>query len=878
MKTGLMIEFRAFGSTNLQGEEGNELLSVLARPKLLSLLAVLSLCEGGGFVRRERVVGLLWTDSDPERARATLRQALYRLRQTLGPRSVESRGEDEIRVNPEAIWCDVRAYETALAEGRLEEALSLYRGDLLEGFFPPDAPEFERWLEQRREDLRRSASATALRVAEGAAAEGNHAAAGHWARRAAETAGTDEAICRRSMALLDELGDLGGALDLYQALEDRISGEFGTTPSSETRELFRGIRERGRGQEGIEPEEPASDITEGDDTQDPPGTHLEVPPEPGDGLDRVAEKAGPVDAGPVPSSFQVGPWLIPTVLFVLVIGVLLFSPRSRPPALDGSPGVVGRGGSMGVGVPQRAVLPRSILAVIPLQVPEDDEDLQELSQRLYQDIVTQLSALSGFTLVFPPAGEFAGDLLREPAKAGRLLGAGSVLYGTLERTDRGIRVSAQLLATFPEAEIFSESYEGRIANFLDLHEEVVQELAVALVGSLSEREIEGLSLPFPRTVAAYRPYLRALGVAGLQATPSDLMVEEQLLRQSLSQDSEFPEAWAALARNFIRQAGTSVERESLADSALVAAQTALALDPLSPRAHLAMGWVFLERGFLDRSLNSLGKAIELDSTQAEAYYLRGRARFALGRFDNAISDFRRAIALNPDASYARVFMALTYASVDDLGTAARLVEEEVASLETSPAEEAQLQAALKMWQQDPEAAFQTGMEMVATAPDVPNLRTYLADLALQAGRCLQAVEEARIAMAMSPDPERLRYLFFASTILGGALQRCGDPEAAVPYLQESKEKLLRQVERGQENPSIYLELSAVSEALGDRKTAMVWLTRAYQLGYRRAALLKSHPLFASLREESAVQEILSHMESDLARMRETVEATSVPPL
>ena len=866
-RVGLMIEFRALGPTSLRGEEGNELLSVLSRPKLLSLLAVLGLPEGRGFVRREWVVGLLWSDSPPEKARAALRQALYRLRQALGPGCVESRGEDELRINSSLIRCDVQEFQAALEEGRWEEALGHYRGDLLEGFFPPEAPEFERWLEHRREALRRSAAEAALAVAREYSEKGNPAAGGHWARRAAELAGTDEEIFRHCMTLLAEAGDRGGALEVFEGLKERLADEFQAEPSGETSGLLESIRGKRR------------ELAEGEDAGGPgkiPGEG-DAPPE------RGAPKTTDASADEGPrghSILELSPslrlWLAP-VLLVLLLPVFLLTWGWELGGVAETEHRAGPGDA-GIGVPERAVLPRSHLAVVPLRVTEEDEDLHELSRRLYQDIVSQISGLRGFTLLFPPAGEIPEELRRDPIKLGRLLGAGSILAGTLERSERGIRVSARLLGTFPEEVIFTDIYEGTVSNFLSLRQEVGRELAVALMAAVSSREVEGLGLPFPSNEDAYRPYLQALGMAGPRATPSDLLVERQLLRQSLSHDPDFADAWAALARNLIRQVASSGETEALADSALVAAQTALALSPLSPRAHLAMGWVYLERGFLDRSLESLARAVQLNPNEAEAHYLLGRAHFALGQFDEAIEDFRKAISLNPEAPYARVFMALTYASVEDLGTAAELVREEVKSFEMRPEEEAQLRAALQMWQQDPKAAFQTGMEMVATAPDLPNLRTYLADLALQAGHCLVALEEARMAMAMSPDPERLRYLFYASTILGGALQRCGDPDRARVFLNESKAKLLRQVESGQENPSIYLELSAVSEALGDRNTAIVWLTRAYQMGYRRASLLKSHPLLASLREEPAVQGILADMEADLLRMRETVEANAPPPL
>src|SRR5439155_14747407 len=59
------------------------------------------------------------------------------------------------------IWCDVAAFARAIYGGEPGQALDLYRGNLLEGFFISDAPEFERWLEFERAKLAGVAARTA---------------------------------------------------------------------------------------------------------------------------------------------------------------------------------------------------------------------------------------------------------------------------------------------------------------------------------------------------------------------------------------------------------------------------------------------------------------------------------------------------------------------------------------------------------------------------------------------------------------------------------------------------------------------------------------------------------------------------------------------
>jgi len=83
------------------------------------------------------------------------RQALHFLRSALGPEILENRGDEELGVRPGSLWCDAAAFQAAVEAGQLQDALDLYRNDLLPGFFVAEAPEFERWVELERERLRR---------------------------------------------------------------------------------------------------------------------------------------------------------------------------------------------------------------------------------------------------------------------------------------------------------------------------------------------------------------------------------------------------------------------------------------------------------------------------------------------------------------------------------------------------------------------------------------------------------------------------------------------------------------------------------------------------------------------------------------------------
>jgi DNA-binding SARP family transcriptional activator/TolB-like protein len=239
-----MIDFRAFGSAEIFHAEGHSLGSVLAQPRRLALLAYLVLCTPRGFQRRDTLLGLFWPESDAEKARAALRQAIRFLRSSLGSNVLLNRGEEEICVAAGTLQCDVIRFEMLLDEGDDAAALECYRGDLLEGFFIADAPGWERWMDAERGRLRRRAAAAADRLADGAAAAGAWAEAIAHARRACALASGDESAGRRLISILDRSGDRAGALAEYEGFAARLATELEVEPSPETRALVDVIRRR----------------------------------------------------------------------------------------------------------------------------------------------------------------------------------------------------------------------------------------------------------------------------------------------------------------------------------------------------------------------------------------------------------------------------------------------------------------------------------------------------------------------------------------------------------------------------------------------------------------------------------------------------------
>ena len=241
-----MIALRILGPSELTAVHGGELRSVLAQPKRLAVLVYLLLSAPGGFCRRDTLLALFWPELDTARARDALKQTIRFLRRELEDHRsdiVVSRG-GELGIARHAIWCDALAFSDAVAQRRFAEALALYRGDLLEGFFPDASPAFTEWLERERAQRRAAASAAADALAAMHVQSDQPERAVAYARRAVELSGSDERLLRRLLELLDRLGDRAGAIETYDRFVEHLEKQLEVRPSPETIALVEGIRAR----------------------------------------------------------------------------------------------------------------------------------------------------------------------------------------------------------------------------------------------------------------------------------------------------------------------------------------------------------------------------------------------------------------------------------------------------------------------------------------------------------------------------------------------------------------------------------------------------------------------------------------------------------
>jgi DNA-binding SARP family transcriptional activator len=206
----------------------------------LVILAVLAVARERG-LRRDKLLALFWPESDEERARNALRQALFALRRELGLSEITT-GVADLRLNTETVSADVIEFESAIRNGRLEDAVALYRGPFLDGVFVRDTPELERWIDEQRQRLSGDYGRALESLAAAAATRGDRQGAAAWLERRVLQDPYSSRTARHYMEALVAAGHREAAIqhgDVHAAL---VREELGAEPDADVLALTQSLR------------------------------------------------------------------------------------------------------------------------------------------------------------------------------------------------------------------------------------------------------------------------------------------------------------------------------------------------------------------------------------------------------------------------------------------------------------------------------------------------------------------------------------------------------------------------------------------------------------------------------------------------------------
>jgi len=218
-----MLRLLTLGGLSLC-DDGTPVTGAASQRSRLALLAVLATAGPAG-VARDKLLALLWPESDDERARHALKQGVYALRRDLGTENAIV-GTATLSLDASVVASDVREFDDAIVRGDDAAATALYAGPFLDGVFVKAAPEFDQWAAGERARLERAHLDAIGRLARAADACGDTHAAVQWWRRAAAAEPLSGRVALSLMRALANAGDLSAAIQHSRVHEVIVRGEL----------------------------------------------------------------------------------------------------------------------------------------------------------------------------------------------------------------------------------------------------------------------------------------------------------------------------------------------------------------------------------------------------------------------------------------------------------------------------------------------------------------------------------------------------------------------------------------------------------------------------------------------------------------------------
>jgi TolB-like protein/DNA-binding winged helix-turn-helix (wHTH) protein/Flp pilus assembly protein TadD len=288
------------------------------------------------------------------------------------------------------------------------------------------------------------------------------------------------------------------------------------------------------------------------------------------------------------------------------------------------------------------------VAVLPFVNASGTTNDEYFSDGLTEELIARLSR-SGAVRVVSRTSTFAikGKELGAQ-EIGRLLGAESLVEGAVRRSGEHLRINVRLINARDGYPVWSNDYERRMDDVLQVQEEIALSISNALTGGVLSAARNAAPESAIADPLAYDAYLKGR-FYWHRRTHDGLHAAVEHFERAVALAPDYARAWAGLADAYaVLGFYDYLAPVQAFPKAQEAAQRALALDPNNASAEGTLGYVALyyEWNLADAEARFL-RSIALDPSYSKSHQWYGNLLTAAGRFEEAEREMRRAQQLEP---------------------------------------------------------------------------------------------------------------------------------------------------------------------------------------------------------------------------------------
>jgi tetratricopeptide (TPR) repeat protein/tRNA A-37 threonylcarbamoyl transferase component Bud32 len=514
---------------------------------------------------------------------------------------------------------------------------------------------------------------------------------------------------------------------------------------------------------------------------------------------------------------------------------------------------------------QLAVLPFTVLGGTPAQQAFAAGLTDTVTARL-----TELSATHALSVV--PASVTFSKKVDSPDMARRVFGVNLVLTGTLQQAGNEIRVTYALVDARTQRQLSANTKTASVANPFAVEDDVAAGVLDMLNVQLGPSERKTFEAKGTDKPGAYAFYLQGMGYLENYSRQENITSAIAVFQHALQIDPRYARAYAGLGQAYWQRYVLTSDSQWTAPSRQ-SCDRALALDPNLAAAHVCLGTVANGTGQYQDAVAQFKKALALRATDDRAYQGLALAYGKLGRTPEAEQTFQKAIRLRPQYWAGYNWLGFFYYEQGRYTDAARMFQQVVALAPDSFQGYYNLGAVYVLQGDFAQAVpvFERSIAIQATGTAYTNLGTaqfYLHRYPEALTNFEKAAEidprgfvvwrnvgdgyywasgkRAQADAAYRKAIEMARNALRVNPKNADAYRIIAACQAMLGAKQEAIAALSRALALAPNDPEVIYMAAIVYTQIGEKVQGIVWLKKALAAGYS-AAMARNEPAFDSLR-------------------------------
>jgi TolB-like protein/Flp pilus assembly protein TadD len=311
--------------------------------------------------------------------------------------------------------------------------------------------------------------------------------------------------------------------------------------------------------------------------------------------------------------------------------------------------------------------PPHSIAVLPFVNMSGDKEQEYFSEGLTEELLNSLTRINELQVAARTSSfSFQGEH-PDIATVAHKLNVGAVLEGSVRRSARTVRVTAQLVNGITGFHVWSQTYDRDLGDVLKLQTEIATAVAGALKVTLLGDEAAKIEVGGTHNAAAFDAHLRALQAYWKVHNAKESQAAIAAFTDAIRLDPDYAVSYSdrsiALSTFATLWAVTDSAARIARDNAVADARKAIALAPNLGEGHLALAIVYASLREFTPALEEYERALAL--APGDGRVLRDYGAFAvnMGRTDSGLKSLRRAAELDPLNAYSHVFLGAALSSL-----------------------------------------------------------------------------------------------------------------------------------------------------------------------------------------------------------------------